>query len=101
MRRFLLPAIGAALAMLAPAGAMAQPRHDDMHRPDRGPPPPASGDYGRWDSRWGSRPAPPPRHWGKKGDWYRHVRACQVRYRNYNPRTDTYRHRGQNLRCRL
>ena len=58
--------------------------------------------YGRWESRWGARPAPPPRHWSRQNDWYRHVRACQARYRSYNPRTDTFAvRRGVVVRCRL
>jgi hypothetical protein len=58
--------------------------------------------YGRWESPWGVRPAPPPRHWGRPNDWYRHVRACQSRYRTYNPRTDTFvARRGVYRRCRL
>lgn len=58
--------------------------------------------WGRWDNRWGGRPTPPPRHWTRASDWYRHVHACQVRYRSYNPRTDTYVvRRGVLVRCRL
>ena len=59
-------------------------------------------DYGRWDDRWGARPPAPPRHWTRSSDWYRHVRACQQRYKSYNPRTDTYvPRRGETARCRL
>lgn len=46
----------------------------------------------------------PPQHWGKRGkvSWERHVRACQQRYRTYNPRTDRYVARpGQTQLCRL
>lgn len=58
--------------------------------------------YGRWDNRWGARPNTPPRHWSRQGDWYRHVRACQMRYRSYNPRTDMFVvRRGVMQRCRL
>ena len=58
--------------------------------------------YGRWESRWGARPNTPPRHWTRQNDWYRHVRACQARYRSYNPRTDTFVvRRGVMVRCRL
>lgn len=58
--------------------------------------------YGRWDNQWGARPATPPRHWTRQSDWYRHVRACQTRYRSYNPRTDTFTvRRGVMQRCRL
>ena len=59
-------------------------------------------EYGTWDDRWGARPAPPPRGWGRNNDWYRHVRACSQRYRSYNPRTDTFVvRRGVAARCRL
>lgn len=62
----------------------------------------AQRDYGRWDDRWGPRPPAPPRHWTRSSDWHRHVRACQQRYKTYNPRTDTYvPRRGQTARCRL
>ncbi len=58
--------------------------------------------FGRWDNRWGARPSGPPSHWNKRGDWYRHVRACQQRYRSYNSRTDSfYMRRGQQRRCTL
>lgn len=58
--------------------------------------------YGRWDDRWGARPSTPPRHWTRQNDWYRHVRACQSRYRSYDPRTDTFTvRRGVVQRCRL
>jgi len=57
--------------------------------------------WGRWNNGWGARPAPPPRHWTRTGDWYRHVHACQVRYRSYNPRTDMFRSRAAWVRCRL
>src|SRR5689334_14147681 len=46
--------------------------------------------YGRWDNAWGRYPAPPPRHWRHHNGWYGHVRACQVRYRSYNPARDMY-----------
>jgi len=58
--------------------------------------------YGRWDSSWGGRPPAPPAHFRRANDWNRHVRACQVRYRSYNPRTDTYVVRGgRQVRCAL
>ncbi|MEJ7934541.1 BA14K family protein [Sphingobium sp. AN558] len=58
--------------------------------------------YGNWDDKWGARPSGPPRHWSKQGDWYRHVRACQQRYRSYNPRTDMIViRRGMTRRCML
>lgn len=58
--------------------------------------------YGRWESSWGHRPPPPPSHFTRHEDWYRHVRACQQRYKSYNPRTDMYvpRH-GRTARCTL
>ncbi len=55
----------------------------------------------RWDTRWGRQVAPP-RYWGQRPGWNRHVRACFARYRSYNPRTDTYVvRRGVTVRCRL
>ena len=108
------------LAAAAPGAAVAQgapPRPDDQqaqtqhgqaqHQP--APPPPAgqqphrpAPDYGRWDNRWGPRPPAPPRHWARAGDWHRHVRACQLRYRSYSARTDSYiATNGRRLRCRL
>ncbi|MET0137962.1 MAG: BA14K family protein [Sphingobium sp.] len=58
--------------------------------------------YGNWNNEWGARPAAPPRHWSKQGDWYRHVRACQMRYRSYNARTDMFFiRRGVQRRCTL
>ena len=113
MRRLLIAAAvglsalaGAPLA--ASAAGQARPYLQDRHGP---PPPPMArpggpgpdGRYGTWDDRWGARPmAPPPRHWTRQNDWYRHVHACQTRYRSYNPRTDTYVvRRGVSARCRL
>ena len=58
--------------------------------------------YGQWNARWGARPANPPRTWTRQSDWYRHVRACQVRFRSYDARTDRYvPRRGQTAVCRL
>ncbi|MDO9609005.1 MAG: BA14K family protein [Brevundimonas sp.] len=58
--------------------------------------------YGSWQSSWGSRPPAPPAHFSRRGNWYAHVRACQQRYRSYNPRTDRYVPRiGQTAICRL
>jgi hypothetical protein len=58
--------------------------------------------YGNWNNSWGARPPAPPRHWTRSGDWYRHVRACQQRYRSYSARTDTYRtNSGRTVRCTL
>lgn len=57
--------------------------------------------YGRWDNHWGHYPAPPPRHWRHHNGWYGHVRACQVRYRSYNPARDMYFSGHTWIRCRL
>ncbi|CAN5344390.1 hypothetical protein BH10PSE12_BH10PSE12_03580 [soil metagenome] len=57
--------------------------------------------YGNWDNRWGARPGRPPSHWGNQGDWYRHVRACQRKYRSYNASTDVYYSGRRARRCRL
>lgn len=58
--------------------------------------------WGTWNTGWGARPPAPPRHWTRQADWYRHARACQIRYRSYNPRTDTFTvRRGVVNRCRL
>ena len=55
----------------------------------------------RWDPKWG-REVRAPQHWGNRGGWNRHVRACFAKYRSYNPRTDTYIvRRGVTARCRL
>lgn len=68
-------------------------------------PPPTqqpSSRYGNWNSGWGARPPSPPKHWTKTDQWYAHVRACQQRYRSYDPRTDTFRtDSGQRRRCTL
>ena len=66
-------------------------RHDNRY----------DGRYGRWDNAWGRYPAPPPRHWRQNNGWYGHVRACQLRYRSYNPRTDAYFTGRTWVRCRL
>lgn len=58
--------------------------------------------YGTWQSNWGARLSAPPRHFTRHNDWYRHVRACQQRYRSYNPATDTFIARpGVRQVCRL
>jgi len=58
--------------------------------------------YGTWRSAWGARPAAPPAHFARPSDWYRHVRACQSRYRTYDARTDRYvPRRGRTAVCRL
>ncbi|MGR4865774.1 BA14K family protein [Caulobacter sp. LARHSG274] len=127
MKRSILVAIGATLLAIAPLTATAQSNAPDRNRPPGGsgpgyggpggpgagpnrppprpnptrPSPPRPG-YGHWNPGWGHRPPPPPSHWGRPGSWYQHVRACQMRYRSYNPRTDSYRLRpGAWRRCRL
>ncbi|GLK49088.1 hypothetical protein GCM10017620_20610 [Brevundimonas intermedia] len=58
--------------------------------------------YGSWSSSWGSRPPAPPAHFKRQSNWYAHVRACQQRYRSYNPRTDRYTVRaGRTAVCSL
>jgi len=58
--------------------------------------------HGTWNTSWGARPPAPPTHFTRVSDWNRHVHACQVRYRSYNPRTDTFVPRiGQTAICRL
>ena len=76
--------------------------------PNRPPPrpnpsrPPPRPNYGNWNPGWGHRPPAPPSHWNRPNSWYQHVRACQMRYRSYNPRTDSYRlPSGGWRRCRL
>lgn len=101
MRNLIAALFGAAL-IFAPVAASAQMHPDSRPgqntRPDRD----ADSRYGRWDASWGARPSAPPRHWNKQNDWYRHVRACQQRYRSYNTRTDTYTvRRGVTRRCTL
>lgn len=104
-----LMAISAPLASAQAAEAMQnRPQsHQNDHRPDN-----QSGNrdqgrnndsrYGRWDNSWGARPPAPPRSFTHTADWHRHVRACQQRYRSYNPATDRYTvRRGQTAVCRL
>jgi hypothetical protein len=111
MRKLIVAVFGAAL-MFAPAIATAQGRHnpddrrgqhqDPRHGHSQGADRGHGGNYGQWNARWGARPPAPPRHWTRRGDWYRHVRACQLRFRSYNPRTDTYVvRRGVTRRCPL
>ena len=58
--------------------------------------------YGTWQRSWGAVPSNPPRSFTRTSDWYRHVRACQQRYRSYNAATDRYTvRRGQTAICRL
>ncbi len=129
MRKLMLAAIGAALLAAAPAAIAQSPQsspqsHPPGHggqgpgngpghgngpgpgpskpTPSPGPNRPGGPDYGHWDNHWGMRPPAPPSHWKNYNGWYRHVRACQQRYRSYNPRTDTYRVRpGIYRRCVL
>lgn len=113
MRKFITIGL-AAITLAASAGAaIAQPygygqyneRHDRERDRDRD----GVNDrhdrydnrYGRWDNRWGRHPAPPPRHWRHSNNWYGHVRACQVRYRSYNPARDMYFTGRVWVRCRL
>ena len=73
-------------------------RQDDRS-PDRGQHRDA---YGSWQSSWGARPSAPPAHFKRQSNWYAHVRACQQRYRSYNPRTDRYTVRaGRTAICSL
>lgn len=102
-------AIGAAMIVATPSIASAQSREPHQKAqpaptPKQALPARPSGNepYGRWDRSWGNRPSAPPKHWTRKGDWYRHVRACQQKYRSYNARTDTYRTgAGKTRRCPL
>ncbi|QYF86866.1 BA14K family protein [Brevundimonas sp. PAMC22021] len=58
--------------------------------------------YGRWETSWGPQPPAPPSGYANSGNWYAHVRACQQRYKSYNPRTDMFVPRaGQTARCTL
>lgn len=120
MRKYLLVALAAAVTAVAPTGAMAQ-QHGNTHQQqpgqpqtkpqpnqpqaDRAPagkPGATRNQYGSWNTSWGAQPSAPPAHWTKKGDWYRHVRACKQRFGTYNSRTDTYRmSSGKSLRCKL
>jgi hypothetical protein len=57
-------------------------------------------DHGMWESSWGPRPPAPPAGYANPSDWHRHVRACQQRYKTYNPATDMYVPRvGTTARC--
>lgn len=109
-----LKALGALLLLVLLTGAAVQPSMAQQGRPAPAPtkqaqtPPKAAAPaksarnepYGRWDQSWGARPPAPPRHWTKKSDWHRHVRACQQKYRSYDARTDTYRtYQGRTRRC--
>ena len=57
-------------------------------------------DHGPWESSWGPRPPAPPAGYANPSDWHRHVRACQQRYKTYDPATDLYVPRvGTTARC--
>lgn len=122
MRRLATICLAAAALAVPAASALAQPRPDDQktqetHRTEGRKPPtpsakapastqpkPGSDDerYGRWDAAWGAPPPAPPKSFARPSDWRRHVRACQQRYRTYNPRTDTFVARpGVTRRCTL
>ncbi len=117
MRKFTAPALTALLLVFAPQSLQAQTkpanpprdemqtRHEPSERPEKSQPGPGTsskGQFGDWKSAWGKAPPAPPKHWAKKNDWHRHVRACQQRYKSYSARTDTYRtHSGKQLRCKL
>ncbi|MBU4434205.1 MAG: BA14K family protein [Alphaproteobacteria bacterium] len=119
MRKLMILALGAALVAGAPMTASAQADHrpgmgqpgghpgmnnQDMGRgpQDHGQPNMDHSPYGQWNMGWGHRPPAPPKHFKRHDNWYQHVRACTVRYRSYNPRTDLYMvRRGVMARCRL
>ena len=112
MRYLIKCALAAAIMLATPSLAAArpgepQPRQDHSTRAPEKKQPPVSktapkSPYGQWNRSWGAQPPAPPKHWTKKGDWYRHVRACQRKYRSYNARTDTYRtSAGKARRCPL
>lgn len=98
-------AIGLAMTPQAMAQGKPQPSHQQASPKKETPKkdaPKADTRFGQWNNGWGAKPPAPPSHFTKHGDWYRHVRACQVKFRSYNPRTDTYRASGnRTLRCRL
>ena len=132
MRKFILGAIGAIAIVAMPATIMAQPKPtpereerkpDNQKKPQQqqnrqqqqtqnqqkpgskapqGRPQQSNSQYGSWNNSWGKAPPAPPKHWSKKGDWHRHVRACQQRYKSYNASSDTYRtYSGKSIRCKL
>ncbi|WP_428678534.1 BA14K family protein [Sphingopyxis sp.] len=95
-----LTAVG--LAMAPQVAAQGRPQAGHQQTPPKKETPKADTRFGQWNSGWGAKPPAPPKHFTKQGEWYRHVRACQVKFRSYNPRTDTYRASGnRTLRCRL
>ena len=54
----------------------------------------------RWDPAWG-RVVAPPRYWGRRIGWNRHVGACLRTYRSYNPGRDSYYTHRRWIRCTL
>lgn len=94
------PMAASAAPQNRPQPQQQQHRDNDRHDNDRND---RNNDrYGRWQSNWGARPPAPPRSFTRASDWHRHVRACQQRYRSYNPSTDRYTvRRGQTAVCRL
>lgn len=86
----------------APKQTERAPARPPQMSPQRDNARPSQNAHGSWNSEWGARPSDPPKHFSRKGDWYRHVRACQQKFRSYNSRTDTYRTQGgQARRCTL
>lgn len=101
-----LMALSAASAQAAafdqnrPGSSQQQQQHDNRNDNNRGGE--HRDNYGTWNSSWGSRPSAPPAHFKRTSNWYAHVRACQQRYRSYNPRTDRYTVRaGRTAVCSL
>ncbi|NJC40451.1 hypothetical protein GGQ87_000709 [Brevundimonas alba] len=87
---------GGAAAMAQPGGASSSARSGGSAGAMAG----RSMDYGMWESSWGARPPAPPSGFANPSDWHRHVRACQQRYKTYNPSTDMYVPRvGSTARC--
>mgnify|MGYP001043174350 CR=1 FL=1 len=110
MRKFLFAIAGVAFLATLPVQVSAESRPgqgQQMRNEREAKPKPAQGNpvkssYGTWQNTWGKAPPAPPKHWTRKGDWYRHVRACQQRYKSYSAKTDTYRtYAGKSLRCKL
>ncbi|WP_374573705.1 BA14K family protein [Phenylobacterium sp.] len=118
MRRFALIGLAAAGLALPSAAAFAQAPRQDQPKAETAKPQtgkqeapgkpaaqaaPGKGEterYGRWETSWGAKPPAPPKTFAKPADWHRHVRACQLRYKSYNPRTDTFMIRpGVARRC--
>lgn len=97
----ILPALIAASLAIALSGPGIAQSHGRNQPEPKAPQAQQSG-YGAWNKSWGARPPAPPSHWKKKSDWYRHVRACQQKYRSYNAHSDNYRlGAGKTRRCTL